>query len=271
MKSVLSRPKRLFNLILIAVFLSTTWGVARAQSAVIYANPDAPDSVSSDGLCSLREAIISANRDNDSTDDCVSGAGTDTIFLEPSAEYIITKDDNGQENSSSSGDLDITDNLTIIGNGATITAADGYRNRIIHVVSGTAVLENLTISGGGPRRDGGGILNQAILTLDTVTESLGINRELGDGWALAYLLEDIAALNAAEGQEEDAFRLLGAAQSQRERIGAPLPPRELEKLEKHFEQTCTILTQEAQKQALESGRAMSLEQAIESAELSPKS
>lgn len=100
-------------------------------------------------------------------------------------------------------------------------------------------------------------------------ESLDINRELGDGWALAYLLEDIASLNASEGREEDAYRLLGAAQSQRERIGAPLPPPEQEKLEKHFEQSCTILTAESQEHALESGRTMTLEQAIEFAETAP--
>ena len=169
MKSVRTRLKALFLSLLIAGLLSVTWSAALAGPVAIAPDPAAPDTVKSDGLCSLREAIIAANKDADSTDDCVFDNSAATISLFPGATYTLTKDDNGQENSSSSGDLDITASLTIEGNGATIKAEPGFRNRIIHVISGVVDIQNLTITGGSPKRDGGGILNEAELTLTDVT------------------------------------------------------------------------------------------------------
>ena len=94
-------------------------------------------------------------------------------------------------------------------------------------------------------------------------ESLAINRELGDGWALAYLLEDIGYLNAAEGHSEQALKLVGAAESLRVSIGAPLPPAEQEALEKSLQPARQALSQEAQQAALSAGREMTLEQALD--------
>jgi class 3 adenylate cyclase/tetratricopeptide (TPR) repeat protein len=48
--------------------------------------------------------------------------------------------------------------------------------------------------------------------------------ERDDRWALAFLLEDIASLAAQVGAGEHALRLLGAADSLREEIGAPRSP-----------------------------------------------
>ena len=92
-------------------------------------------------------------------------------------------------------------------------------------------------------------------------ESLSINRDLGDGWALAYLLEDIGALNAAQGHAERAFTLIGAAEELRESIGAPLPPRELDKLNVLMQIAEAALEADARDQALRSGRAMTVEEA----------
>ncbi|TDJ15214.1 MAG: CSLREA domain-containing protein [Gammaproteobacteria bacterium] len=133
MRFVRSRRKQFPIIILITGFLSVAWGAAAAQEAP----PDGhitvtttKDGTSSDGFCSLREAVITANKDQDSTKDCVfTGDEAYTIELAPDTEYVLTKDDNGNEDASSSGDLDIYGDLTIIGNGATITAKNGYRNR----------------------------------------------------------------------------------------------------------------------------------------------
>jgi tetratricopeptide (TPR) repeat protein len=46
-------------------------------------------------------------------------------------------------------------------------------------------------------------------------------RELDDRWGFAFLLEDVALLAAGSSQGEDAFRLIGAADTLRSEIGAP--------------------------------------------------
>lgn len=181
MTFVLIHRKQLFLLVLIALLLTATWTTARASHVAITPDPAAPDTVKSDGLCSLREAIITANKDADSTGDCEFDNGADRIVLDAGAIYTLTKDDNGQENSSSSGDLDITADLLIEGNGATITAPPGFKNRIIHVLSGSVIIRDLTISGGGPKRDGGGILNQSDLTLEQVTIKSNVSGGSGGG------------------------------------------------------------------------------------------
>ena len=104
---------------------------------------------------------------------------------------------------------------------------------------------------------------------DLYYESLEINRELGDGWALAYLIEDVGYLNAAEGFPKIALKLIGAADSLRESIGAPLPPAERENSEKLLKSARDGLSPEAQDVAFEAGRLLSLEQATEFAESPP--
>ena len=91
----------------------------------------------SDGLISLREAIVAANND----------AGADTIFL-GSGSYIITNltlDDLG-------GDFDIRDDLSIVGVSPTTTILDGNLNSSvvdIHDDSAiTVTLANLKVQNG---------------------------------------------------------------------------------------------------------------------------
>lgn len=93
-------------------------------------------------------------------------------------------------------------------------------------------------------------------------ESLQINRELGDGWAIAYLLEDIGCLEVLEGQPERALRLVGAGSALRERIGAPLPSKERDKLEKALHAARQGLEEVEQTAAWEQGREMDAEHAI---------
>jgi predicted ATPase/class 3 adenylate cyclase len=97
------------------------------------------------------------------------------------------------------------------------------------------------------------------------TESLVINRDLGDKWALAYLLEDIGGLSALQGEAERALRLVGAADTLREAIGAPLPPAEQASLERMLESARQQLGEAGQAAAWSVGRALSLEEAVSSA------
>jgi class 3 adenylate cyclase/tetratricopeptide (TPR) repeat protein len=94
-------------------------------------------------------------------------------------------------------------------------------------------------------------------------ESLLINQELGDRGAIAYLLEDVASLAAAQGVTDRALRLVGAAESLREVIGAPLPPSDLDKLQQSLVKARESLTPEEQAAARSNGRAMSLQQAVD--------
>ena len=132
------------------------------DAAVIWVNTF-QDELNSDGDCSLREAIRSANL-NIGVDGCVPGNGYDTIYL-GIGHFDLTIPGTG-EDSSLTGDFDITENLRLYGSGANQTAIDGNDlDRVFHHVSGTEFkISRLTIQNGsapvGETFSGGGILNK---------------------------------------------------------------------------------------------------------------
>ncbi len=162
------------------------------------------DEVNTNGQCSLREAIINANNDNQSgSTDCAAGSGADTIVLQSGATYTLSKDDDGGGHQTDSGanndDLDITSDITIQGNGAIIersTAVTCIINgtavagefRIFEVVSGGALtLQNLTVRDGcadgsvlTANLDGGGIFNTGG-TLTITNSTISDNSAYGSG------------------------------------------------------------------------------------------
>jgi hypothetical protein len=72
------------------------------------------DSLATDGLCSLREAVQSANSET-AVDGCEAGSGADTIvFAEQDMEILFSMEGPG-EDSGLSGDLDIFSELSILG------------------------------------------------------------------------------------------------------------------------------------------------------------
>jgi adenylate cyclase len=98
-------------------------------------------------------------------------------------------------------------------------------------------------------------------------ESLAINHELGERRALAYVLEDIGVLAAAQGMPVHALRLAGAASQLREVIGAPLSPREAQKLERGLAPAREALEPAEQEREWQAGLEMILEEAIAYAQL----
>jgi CSLREA domain-containing protein len=181
-------------LILIAGLLSVAWNVeASGHPNIIVTTTD--DTTKSDGFCSLREAIISANKNKDSTRDCVSGSGADVIEL-PAGTYTLTKSDNGKEDSGASGDLDITEGLEIRpmipGTSVTINAIFGFRDRIFHIHEAEVLIQGVTISNGAPRADVGAIFNLGDLTIKESTISW--NQAGGNGGAI-YNLGDLTLIN----------------------------------------------------------------------------
>jgi CSLREA domain-containing protein len=134
---------------------------------------------STDGLCSLREAIIAANTNTASgpgAGECVAGTGTDLISL-PAGTYTLTIAPTGA-NDATSGDLNITQALDIVGTGSpTVVGGGGWADRIFDIASGVAVsMSGFTISGGNRAittgvDGGGGIRSDGPLTLTTMTIS----------------------------------------------------------------------------------------------------
>lgn len=129
------------------------------------------DELNGDDDCSLREAIRAAN-----TDSVVSGnsagSGTDTIIL-PAGTYTLTMIGT-PEDAALTGDLDITDDLTVIGDGASTTIIDGNGSitgdRVLHIVGTNSVtFSGITIQNGntGGGVNGGGLRNDGTLTMTT--------------------------------------------------------------------------------------------------------
>jgi hypothetical protein len=118
--------------------------------------------------CSLRGAILTAN----------AAAGADTITV-PAGTYTLTRD-GANEDAAATGDLDVTEDLTIIGTGARATSVAGgaapFDDRIFEFRPGlseepavTATITGLTITGGkAGGGGGGGVKNRGDLTLERV-------------------------------------------------------------------------------------------------------
>ncbi len=130
-----------------------------------------------DGLISLREAITASN----------NSPGTDLIIL-PAGNFTLTRT-GGSENSNVSGDLDVRDNLTILGAGAASTSVSaGGLSEVFNVISGSLTMSGLTVrdgvgsgTGGGIVVEGGATLNlsQAVVRNNTASSAGGLSGATG--------------------------------------------------------------------------------------------
>jgi CSLREA domain-containing protein len=137
------------------------------------------NTIASDGQCSLREAIINANNDAATHPDCAAGSGADTIVLAAGATYTLNARDNTEYGFN--GLPAITSEITIEGNGATITRSGSAPTfRLFYIaITGNLTLRNMVLSngnakggnggglsgGGGGAGLGGGIYNRGLLTV----------------------------------------------------------------------------------------------------------
>jgi hypothetical protein len=123
------------------------------------ANPG--DGVCDDGggQCPLRAAVMESN----------VHCGADTIQL-PAGTYSLTRIGTGEEKARR-GDLDVTDSLSIFGDGAAVTVIDGlFEDRIFHLFNNLEI-EGVTLRN-GRSPDGGGVAIAAgrlVLRSSTVT------------------------------------------------------------------------------------------------------
>lgn len=139
-----------------------------AYAAIIDVNTS-KDELNANGDCSLREAIRSANTDA-AVYACIAGNGADTIKL--TVGTYILEIPGTDENDANTGDLDITESLTLIGSGFAETIIDGgARDRVLEIIGSENTVEiwDLTIQNGKLIGGGGsGIRNEGILTLQNV-------------------------------------------------------------------------------------------------------
>lgn len=153
--------KSKLNLLVFAIGLAST---ELASAATISVNSSA-DTIAEDAFCTLREAIINANNNNQSgSTDCAAGQAspTDVITFSGATNNvpIVLSRTGSNENAADTGDLDLTESVIINGNGAFgATEIDGNgSDRVFEVRNGAAIqMYSLGITNGGSVTVGAGI------------------------------------------------------------------------------------------------------------------
>lgn len=139
---------------------ATVWTV-NSTNDLPDAQPGDGVCAASNGACTLRAAVQEAN----------ASRGEDVIqvpSLQPRFRLLIAGD--GEEEAAT-GDLDLTDNVVLEGNGPGVTTIDGnLLDRVFDVFPpATVTMRNLVIQNGNVGAGGGGIRNRASLRLESVT------------------------------------------------------------------------------------------------------
>ncbi|HYX29181.1 MAG TPA: CSLREA domain-containing protein [Pyrinomonadaceae bacterium] len=169
------RPRTLFviSICTVLVVVALVWNRAQRAATTIVVNSTSDVVNPSDGLCTLREAITAANTNTASgavAGECAAGSSSvaDTIDLTGVTGTINLP----------AVLPDLNSDMTINGPGAnqlTImrsTAAGTPNFRVFFIQSAVNVsLVGLTISGGSPIGNGGGLINLGSLSLTNVTIS----------------------------------------------------------------------------------------------------
>jgi CSLREA domain-containing protein len=139
-----------------ALALAVLAASTSAASAAVFIPTKATDSADGacDADCSLREAVLAAN----------AHPGDDVIVLH---ERIYRLTIAGNENLGAAGDLDVLDNLIVLGDGAAGTIIDGGGiDRILQVPEGvSAEIRDATLRNGRAPGAGGAIQNAGSTTL----------------------------------------------------------------------------------------------------------
>lgn len=144
--------------LLIGLFFATA---LTAQAATITVNSLA-NTAANDGVCTLREAITSANNNSAGTTNCTAGSGADTINFSVSGTIDI----------SSANLTNITSPLTINGGSNIVIDANNTASRRIFNLTSSAnpvTIQNITLQEG--RQTNGGCINTAGNISLTITNS----------------------------------------------------------------------------------------------------
>jgi len=201
-------------LVVVAAMAVGDAGPAHGASFTVDATHDAVDAAPGDGVCAdatdactLRAAVMETN--------ALAGADLDLISL-PAGTYVLSLAGAG-EDASITGDLDISDDLAILGEvsfdgqgdaSPVASIISGAEDRVVEVhPSLTAYFLGVRISGGSasavPVARGGGMANRGRLTLETVRLEENSASEGGGLWiaagASAHVLHSTITENRAAG------------------------------------------------------------------------
>jgi CSLREA domain-containing protein len=146
---------RLSRLVVTLLALVVPVATAPLAAAVFQPNKTADTADGAcDRDCSLREAVLAAN----------ASAGEDVILL-PAGTYRLTLP--GAEDAAATGDLDVLDDLLLLGDGAPSTVIEGAAaDRLFQVAGGAALeLRDVTLRNGRAAGNGGAIANEGTLTV----------------------------------------------------------------------------------------------------------
>ena len=152
-----------------AVVAASMFLAVPSNAAATIAVNTTTDELNTDGDCSLREAVRAANS-NTAIDACTAGTGIDVITV-PAGTYTFAL--GGADEAAMTGDLDLTESVTISGDGARTTIVNANDlDRVFDVKPGTTVeLAAMTIRNGTSSGNGGGIRSSGILRLVRTTVS----------------------------------------------------------------------------------------------------
>lgn len=136
------------------------------------------DTQANDGQCTLREAIINANNDDQSGSiDCVAGSGVDTIDFNVSGIILL-----------GSALPDITQDIILDGAGQTVRVDGQNTVRVFNITAANAIIRNLTVQNGNTAGTGGGINAARDMSLSNVVILDNVATNNGGGVAAAGLL-----------------------------------------------------------------------------------
>ena len=159
------------------------------------------DTIDNRGDCSLREAIIAVN-ENRVVDGCSGDKGENAIMLPPGT-YVFKLAGSGEDDAQT-GDLDITGDLTLNGDGHadTIIKAAGL-DRVFHLLGGDVTISDVTITGGGGNPGhGGGIAVDGASFILSDSRVIG-NASNGSGGGIhANSSSEVTILNSRIGGNE---------------------------------------------------------------------
>jgi CSLREA domain-containing protein len=158
-----------FLIVLLASLSLLTPPASPVQAAVITATTLA-DEVLDDGFCSLREAILNAENDNQSgSTDCAAGSNADSISFSGISGTITL-----------GSNLDYIDTAITIEGSGNVTLS-GTNVRVFYITySGNVTLNNLRIQN-SHAYNGAGIMNDGRLTLNNSTVSNNTAEYYGGG------------------------------------------------------------------------------------------
>ena len=172
------RPNRSLSGLALALFLVVPAALAvelqvEGPQDTLLGPPERPDV----NHCTLRKAIGNANADSAPYPQCAAGSGADSITFLTYFNTISFQLPGAGEDGNLTGDMDITQSLTITGPDTGMTIDAAALDRVFHINPGGAAgvvvtLQNLNIVGGSVSGNGGAILvNHATLNLINCTIS----------------------------------------------------------------------------------------------------